>query len=92
MAVMWSDTCFNSIKVRLNQSLLKQRQQSYRFQFHKGTIKPGGQCGIEDFVECFNSIKVRLNLCLAASRLFDSSCFNSIKVRLNHWSASGARS
>ena len=55
----------------------------YKFQFHKGTIKPikRGQSG-EVFGD-FNSIKVRLNLCYKLREVLEHFDFNSIKVRLN---------
>ena len=56
---------------------------SVRFQFHKGTIKPTSPEAGSNFHSDFNSIKVRLNLANLLLTLMVLLYFNSIKVRLN---------
>ena len=52
--------CFNSMKVRLKQSLAPSSKGQLAFQFHEGPIKTLDSVGLDTLVICFNSMKVRL--------------------------------
>ena len=74
---------FNSIKVRLERSRIRNRQRIWQFQFHKGTIRTCGcaqACNPSD--DYFNSIKVRLEHEQREPLKQMRPYFNSIKVRL----------
>ena len=51
---------FNSIKVRLRQKAVTDLATTYKFQFHKGSIKTFEFDSNEHGIINFNSIKVRL--------------------------------
>ena len=73
---------FNSIKVRLKQTINNSSGEFIIFQFHKGTIKTYAGMILKKNLGYFNSIKVRLkHACLALAQM-QLAYFNSIKVRL----------
>ena len=64
---------FNSIKVRLEQSIADHSFEGYsRFQFHKGAIRTDVISGVKTANQYFNSIKVRLELRIGATLRSDS--------------------
>ena len=87
------NTDFNSIKVRLEPSVMIRLSLSIRlFQFHKGTIRTFTAVPNCVAAQNFNSIKVRLERTFTSKLLSEWKNFNSIKVRLEllknrspHW-------
>ena len=74
---------FNSIKVRLERTVVSVKASFQLFQFHKGAIRT--QVLQTEFTRpfhYFNSIKVRLELWKAIRGAAPITHFNSIKVRL----------
>ena len=77
------DWCFNSIKVRLNLTIVKYAITLVLFQFHKGTIKPGLTGGVTGLLSGFQFHKGTIKPISLLTRLIYQRRFNSIKVRLN---------
>ena len=77
---------FNSIKVQLKPKQIIKEEALTRFQFHKGTIKTGGELGTPDWFPNFNSIKVQLKL-INFPNAVDATSFQfhkgTIKTHLN---------
>ena len=73
---------FNSIKVRLKRTAVRELDLADKFQFHKGTIKTWQMMRMHAWMIYFNSIKVRLKPCHRPSYTVLPLNFNSIKVRL----------
>ena len=76
---------FNSIKVRLEQILLRPDNGILLFQFHKGAIRTRLRSGLFRFLILFQFHKGAIRTRLHKDRRWRSLYFNSIKVRLERF-------